>query len=444
MVHAAPGRRVVAVVTLVVFTVFLNFMVPEFPSEIRIEQQNKSLDFLSLVVEPGLSGEDHDCILTTKDEAKDRNVTAIDRPHTRKQIIAILPGPHKTGSTTVQTALYHWINTAQSTTSTGTGFRDWAFPVPSEQELALIQPKSKPIVGAKSYSPFITRLFVPASRDLTNDALIKLYATKIQQAWDEGFNIVIPSEHLDRLATETTSLLDGKNLSPELIWSRLLDCLPKVARAPSQLVIGIQHRTPRISHLISMWHHLSQRNETLLEYITKPTMPGWAPLAHSMNSLGLADFFVQRGYKVVIVDTGGVVSNGVSLPATVACHVLQLHCVADSQPPLNDLRNNSVYDDGDGILPLTFEERLNSKPDPSERELSDEELQAMDQLLVAYDCQFMDFLELENVHLVHADKTFSDCSKKTGTEQMRKPFSETIREIVALACHYHPRSKYCK
>lgn len=56
MVHAAPGRRVVAVVTLVVFTVFLNFMVPEFPSEIRIEQQNKSLDFLSLVVEPGLSG----------------------------------------------------------------------------------------------------------------------------------------------------------------------------------------------------------------------------------------------------------------------------------------------------------------------------------------------------------------------------------------------------
>eukprot|EP00934_Nitzschia_sp_Nitz4_P007547 Nitzschia sp. Nitz4//scaffold201_size42423//18125//19192//NITZ4_007375-RA/size42423-processed-gene-0.53-mRNA-1//-1//CDS//3329541335//7537//frame0 len=335
-------------------------------------------------------------------------------------------------------------------------FEKWAFPTPTKDDVqaSSLPSNTKLVAGGKSFSPLISRLLaVQSGTEVTASPLVQLYKRKIQQAWDEGYNIVVASEHLDRVARDTQDgkLLDGddhaSSLTPDLLWQRLLACLPP---HPDRIVVGIQHRTPRIDHLLSMWHQLAQRQESLVEFITKPTKPGLKSMAHSMNPLGLADFFVKKGYPVIIVDTGGMQAKGVDLPIAMACHVLDIPC-RPAHTSTNDVESENGLELAFGLnetrskwMGVSSKQKLNQRFDTGTRDLDEETLVAVNRLLEEYDCQYRHFADREDkVQMLYAEQTFATCRSKVETRH-KEPFSKAIDDIVQLVCHHRPQSKHCR
>ena len=408
-------------------------------------------------------------------DTHDERVSTVQRksPLTRRnQKLVILPGPHKTGTTTVQAALFQWMQQTTFPTNDAKAhsedrqfrnssslFKDWAYPVPTRQDFEAINSSYSKLVGGKGFSPMVTRLFanpsatVSAEDVIQSSPLLRLYRQKIQQAWKAGYNVVIASEHLDRLVTPTSAAKPSTiTISPNQLWERFLRLLPST----DNVIIGIQHRTPRIDHLISLWHHVGKQDESLLDYITKPIKPGLASTAYSLDALGLANFFVQRGYVVRILDTGAPLPSILetrSLPVAVACHLLQistdLHTCAEA------------FDDSSILGKDKRDAHLNQRSDPGERQVDSHTLQAIDRLLLDHDCQFhYDFVVRQKIQW-SGDKTFApdsfatsfvNCSelpetagtKRSGFGNTKKPFSETVRAIVFLVCQKYPSAKHCR
>ena len=344
-------------------------------------------------------------------------------------IIVVLPGPHKTGSTSIQAALYDWFHTVDSNHNNSTTGREWAYPVPSNSELEAIGFSTISLEGGrKGFAPMVTRLFGNPEWNeeevIRQSVLLQLYQRTIRKAWEEGKNIVIASEHLDRLVRPayhvpetTTTGKEGrarKGLTPEALWKRFLALLP----SSSNLVVGLTHRTPRIEHLLSVWHHVG--HESLSEFITKEKPPGLTSTQHSLDSLGLADFFVRQGYTVRILDSGGLRQEAtpvLDLPSAVACHVLK---IPEFCSPT--IHSTPVY---------------NARPEPAARNVDNQTLQAIETLLLQHDCQYQ-HLEVE---WTCSNQTFAKCRSIPAIAQRlhgHRPFSETIKAIIDMVCNRHP------
>jgi len=353
----------------------------------------------------------------------------------REQTFVVMPGPHKTGTTSVQAALFRWMNRQINAPA----FANWSYPVPTREDFESIQSTNGKIVGGKGFAPMVTRLYANpglSPEESIRSPMLQLYRQTISRAWDAGKSIVIASENLDRLAKEIQGDDDGPHVTPERLWERFLQLLPRLSS--SNMIIGIQYRTPRIDQLISMWHQLGKRGESLVDFITNPIRPGLASVAHSLNPLGLADFFVQRGYTIRIIDTGRVVQAGkMTLPTAVACYILQVPVCADDDGARSPLSGGN-----------STERWFNQRSDNGDRVLNTEILQAIDQLLVNFDCQYLEAWNGSNVEWFvgelggHQMAGFAaDCSSKNVT--VRRPFSETIQAIVKLVCDAHPDAKNC-
>ncbi len=89
-----------------------------------------------------------------------------------------------------------------------------------------------------------------------------------------------------------------------------------------EVLVVVHHREPRVEHLLSLWHQLG-KSKTLSEYILDEH-GGLSKSAFKLNSMGLADVFVQEGLPVHIVDTAGAKRMQVDLSTGVVCHALQL------------------------------------------------------------------------------------------------------------------------
>lgn len=161
-----------------------------------------------------------------------------------EQMIVILPGPHKTGTTSVQAALKNWVDKPP----VGTQFHKWAFPILSREDWQSVEAQSdgKMFFNAKGLHPFFHSLRTTSCSDTTganNTALVRLYSKRMQQTWDEGYNLVLASETLDLLVDENVARHNADHA--DQYWKRALECLPNGDLKGSQptIVVGIQHRT---------------------------------------------------------------------------------------------------------------------------------------------------------------------------------------------------------
>jgi hypothetical protein len=404
---------------------------------------------------------------TAKNQHQNQN------PRTRVQTIAILPGPHKTGTTSVQAALYHWISSSNNTSSP---FQEWAYPVPTMQEFQSIH-SGITVTGGKGFSPFLTRLFSASQTRYRNDSVVQLYRNSLQLAWEhEGKNIVLASEHMDRLAREqeqanininsnrksdSAALLPTQQQEPistEELLHRLIESLPDSPLVQRRIVVGVAHRVPRVDHLVSLWHQLGKRHESLLEYVTKTKRGLLDANYYNLNSLGLADVFVQRGYEVVVVVNNGTTTTSttttsdnhhhhVDFPMAMACHVLGVPCQTKNGQVMMVIAEEG--NNNNRTMITSSATRLNVRPDDGERGLDQDTLDAINGLLQEYDCQFVhDFVERDNVKLVFADALFSNChpsATKRGATKLHQ-LSETIQAIVDLVCaryYKYPFAKDC-
>jgi hypothetical protein len=106
------------------------------------------------------------------------------------------------------------------------------------------------------------------------------------------------------------------------------------------------HRTPRVKHLISVWHQMRMTNETFRNYLLKRVLRH----ARFIDGLGVTQKFLERNISTTILDLNGVketYGNRTNICHVVACNVLQTEACTSDTHRLKRLASKSSLDVSD-------------------------------------------------------------------------------------------------
>jgi hypothetical protein len=371
---------------------------------------------------------------------KNKPTTPIFFPKRRHvQKVVILPGPHKTGTTTVQYNLYSWILKQKFP-----GFDEWAWPVPSEDELKTLKLTLAPVPRNHKFFALLSTRLVGLKRwgnpEVPHSAVIDLYRNAMQRAWDQGKSLLIASEFFYIFSLDEPERLRQLNnaTSGADLLQAFLDILPLPnATVEREIVTAVHHRTPRVDHLVSLWHQTSVygaqtltkgktdflKASSLSDFITNPY--GLQESMSWLNSLGLVHVFAKQNIPVILMDTAGAQNKSIDLSTAVACYALGIPCRKHATGQLKFLNTAKRR---------RKSQMLNRRNDTGDRDLDEATLEGIDRLLIEYDCQFQDYMQKQkHIQLLYADNLFRDCPKESPSLR-RRSFAETIQSIVDLVC----------
>ena len=186
--------------------------------------------------------------------------------------------------------------------------------------------------------------------------------------------------------------------------------------------VVVNYRTPRISHMVSIWHQLGHE-KTLQDFlITPPNGRSTGRGHYQLNSLGLALQFVRRGIKTTILDLKGVQekeeaeeeqqqygdedkhnnnesTNNIleigGLQGVIACDVLKVSNMCNDRGKLMmsiDTTKNGTNEQPDNVAIVD----KNKKDDKLERNLTEQQLNDIDEIINDYDCYVWKHLQKYN------------------------------------------------
>jgi hypothetical protein len=343
-------------------------------------------------------------------------------------------------------------------------------------------------------------------KEETNAFVVEYYRSLFRRPWEEGKNLVIGAEAFDTL---TFGLLNKKAASRQLgeethvspdssqIIDALVDLFPWDTTAAvlsatataspdtnnnsigegqsskstgtssfrtvpplrlEDIEIHINYRTPRIDHVVSIWHQLGGKKR-FSKFLAKPQS---SQNIYQSNSLALALQFVRKGIKTTIVDMAGayehksrvISSNEPSsiqdeqheeemnsanitvvegLQGVVACDILQMG-------------RNKNQDDGGGLwcdsnsklYMVGFEQEVtdkNKKSDKNERCLSDGQMQAINRAFEEYDCGVWQHLQKYQEQgllriLYPSEHLFSTCNLEGSPDLAFRVLLAKVRKIA--------------
>jgi hypothetical protein len=325
---------------------------------------------------------------------KTSKVTAFPPPK-----VVILPGPHKTGSTSLQTCLVDWTWNGLSREKrqrqshpvrTPMVLPKWAWAVPDEallrsNNLFHVYPTKAfaSLMGIADLDP--TLGLSPQGRNKTGhritqemvDHVFQLYQTSMEEAWRQNLNIIYGSEEMDRL-------VDPVHSNSSVLMDTILNILPWNASPTRELEVKdievvLVHRTPRVKHLISVWHQERQDLETFRNYLLNRA----ASHARYMDALGIAQQFLRRNIRTTIIDLNGVketYGNRTNTCHVVACDILQTEECTQDTDRLTFLASHPDLDISD--------QPQNQRDDAGGMDLTAEEIDNIDKIMTEYDCGF--------------------------------------------------------
>ena len=395
--------------------------------------------------------------ITRERESFDNIRPSIAKPGGKRKVqkIVILPGPHKTGSTSVQSDLYKWTTTESRSEEEQLLFNDWSWPVPSNAKFNALGTTS--LGREKGFAMMANRLVGLkkfGNPDVSDQAILNLYKQEFQKAWNQGQNILIAAEYLDLIGnyeqdpTKAQQQLDG-----------LLGLLPTatsdVSNVERQIIVGIHHRRPRIDHLISLWHQWSRKplgkvrvannpigsGQSLSDFILSPT--GLAMYGYQLNSLALTNAFWMKNQQfatnieIMLIDTSGVREQSLDLSDVVACQVLGVELPSCQSGSTMD---DAVHHDTLQRRHMQQQQRKhapkNKRKDTGDRDLDFKTLKEIDLVLQGYDCQFQSTINKDNgIQILYNNNLFQNCSLTPSTlssSQTPMTFSDVLQTIHNL------------
>ena len=340
---------------------------------------------------------------------------AYDREEWERRVprIVVLAGPHKTASSDLQTFVANLTAAGANARATG-----WQWPVDRRAHV----PFRPPNFRGKFYAPLaafvsgrrIARFFPRAGgRGTSTDRaawrarVVQYFRRLFRGVLQEGRNVVIGAEAFDGLimGLPQRAGAGGEDAhvarNASLMLDALLDVFPwdngttaTVAWTPlrpEDIEVHVHYRTPRTTHLRSLWHQ-ADGAQTFREYLA-----GEPPALYQSNSLALALQFARRGLKTTLVDMEGVVEKEArdgtardvnatvvgGLHGVVACDVLRLG------------RDAGLCDE-EGRLHLppgrTIPHTKNQKEDRHARDLTQAQLRDIERAYGDYDCDVWRYL----------------------------------------------------
>ena len=293
----------------------------------------------------------------------------------RKQRICILAGPHKTGTSSVQTNLYRWskptINFTEwskptnnfTNASKAEPLISWIWPVPLKiAEIEHNDTHTWDWAPSKVFYPMMEVLMDakqhPKKRSLfqkyTPREIIDMYHDTIASYWNEGYDIVFGTEAMDLIV----KLPEG----PSMIRNLSAHILPETIDG-RQVTVVVMYRTPKIKHLVSMWHQNCNRptDDKFYEWITR-TSNTLGPI----DALGMVDLLLnETNWNVALINLSGLSEHNWDISNFVACKVLGEKCkdkflkgLHGSEPVITNVRSgqrdpnvpNKTLDEMDIVL----------------------------------------------------------------------------------------------
>mmetsp|Transcript_33138 Transcript_33138/g.80474 ORF Transcript_33138/g.80474 Transcript_33138/m.80474 type:complete len:435 (+) Transcript_33138:119-1423(+) len=299
--------------------------------------------------------------------------------------IVILPGPPKTATTTVQACMAEW-------TVEGRGLLpDWSWPLPSHDEMKKLSPDEKKKLRPKFDLRAGAGFRQVVNRDIgrsnnTLSPLQELYRVSILESWAKGKKVVFGHEGF-------------ANVLLDFSWSRfivedILSMLPanesdfydltgfhrylRPFDLQKDLEVVVNYRTPRVSHLRSMWHQKEAKDESFRGMSFREFLGVFRPEIRAgyfpIDSLGLAIKFLRYGLKTTIIDLSGMKKeNRSDLCHVIACKIMKAPCTQSGRL---------------ATVPKTdLEIRRNERPDPSSGlNMTSEEMAKVEKIMFLYEC----------------------------------------------------------
>jgi len=313
---------------------------------------------------------------------------------TEGQRVVLHVGPHKTGSTSVQTSMIKWTHPSSNMKSNelicspknihplrqtihpcGVNSKalldTWKWPAPKKRDW---------MKNPKSFFQLVRALSNTQSKPwpLNSQETVALYRSQIFTNWFAGKNLLISAE-----------LFDSVTVHEHLIANLLNFMAPAISI--QDITVVVVYRAPRIENLLSLWHMYP--DQTFYDYIIQGVRNLFV-----IDSLGITNEFLAKGFKVDLIDTSGLSSQGYDLSNVVACDILKVQC---------NLNKTIIGIDDEKLV------RKNQKKAPKNLNITKEQLGMIDDAIKRFDCIYEGLLLHANVTLHYPDvllKNNFECS----------------------------------
>ena len=236
--------------------------------------------------------------------------------------MVIIAAPHKTGSTTIQRNLVHYL----SNKSEICGMENWEWPIPSNVTMF---DDSKGFAALVNSADFLhlddcehqRRVKYSANSNYTCMETIEKFSRLFQLKWDEGKDIIWSHEGLDRSSNPL---------------KKIMKYLP--SGSYRHIIVVVSIRIPHIAHLIS-WlgevNRFSQQEagtstcysfpEMILNNEVELFLNG-TEIMSEIDSLGQIYRYLKMGLKVVALDLNGIKERNFDVSKVIACDVMGIPC----------------------------------------------------------------------------------------------------------------------
>lgn len=333
------------------------------------------------------------------------------------QKILLLAGPHKAGSSTIQYDSFLLSEFAENWT-----FIDpWSSERDNFKVVELDHSKHFAVLLLVLRGQLNDPLFVNPPVD--RDVIIEAFRQDILNNWNNGKSITLGSEEIDFAVADYKA---ENGVSGDQVLDGLLSILPQNTKDVTEVIVA--YRSPRAKHFVSLWKEVGVTlwNQTLQEFIFHSE----AYLHfHVIDIMPLVEKFLERGFKVVLVDIGGVKVKKLKMFQLLACHLMQEACDASTNVPLFLKSKLERSEDLQSALYNDVNVRTEGVMD-----LNEEQIQQIEETMLRYDCGYKDAVFRNDLLNVIFDDTFSENMNNcdvTGTERLgRKELWRSIQRIA--------------
>jgi len=301
---------------------------------------------------------------------------------TARQLV-LFAGPHETGASAVEKFFYH--NALGS---------HWFWPrAHSTMALPLFDDEPHEI-----FKHLVTS---------QNEVVIEAIFEDITDSWIMAkYGVILGTEEFGVINSTATK---KKNALP--IMNTLVQQLN-----PSDVTVVLNYRTPRLDQWLSLWKTAAEKSrqypgQTLCDHDNIL----WEMIDSSMNPFRLAQAYLDQGWKVSVMDMGGVAASHKDISQVIACRLLP------------SLRCRNDYWKHHATVPL----------DPVDRtygDLTETNLIQVEEMFRGRDCYYQNTLQNNpNFTLHYQSSTWNKCD--TTKMDLYEKFVDTDFLYNALRSH---------
>ncbi len=255
--------------------------------------------------------------------------TSIERPRQHHQEVIVIVGSPETGFGRLEKNLIQWTKDHL--------IRDYSYAIPDLSPKIYnatqgFHPLMESILYKVAGPPRGTSSF---SRETMNktETLLEEFRSAFNREWMKNKHFVIGADTFREISPDTRSrVIDALiNLLP---WK---DKRYSLRGSNDDVTAIILYRQWRVAYLKSLWAaHVAQDDEQTFSTWIQNSKESYM---HEIDPLHIADEFLEKGFKIAILDIDYIVSNKMNLSHYIACNILKEQC--DTHGHLKDAGNNT-------------------------------------------------------------------------------------------------------